>query len=539
MNLFEIFGTIGLKGAEEVSKGLSDVDKTAASSEKTLKEAGKSAEGASGGFTKFAESLEKTGSKMKATGESLTLLVTGPIVAAGAAVLKMASDVGNAADRILDLSAITGQSTQAIQEWQYAAKIAGTDVEAMAQGARFLNEQMDAIEKGTGKSAEALEKLGISTETFVAASSDERISMLVESLQGVGDASERAALGSAVFGGEWQKIAPIVSLGAEGLRDAKAASEEFAMNEAELEAANNFRVALAELQAQLGGVYQDLAIALIPAAQAMVDLFESHGIPAIKGLAAVAAELADWFSQLPQPIQAVVLVVAGLAAAAGPVILILGKIVTAAGALGTALPVVTGGFTGLLAVMAPILIKLALLYAAWELLKATIKLFEPELKALGEWLKGLGGPIDFLIKKYEQLIKVVKNFMSLMSDRKVTRELEKDPNDPANQTSGNSGQNTGGSGDSGGVQYKGGRARGDEGYEEDMAARKREQERRRKYSGDGGSGSGGRQYVRMQRGDTNPGGTYIDNRYANFNDGGKNMTDRFARQGAGTIGAFA
>ena len=191
--------------------------------------------------------MKAFGDSISSVGSSMSKWVTGPIAAVGTGIIALATDIGNTADRILDLSAITGQSTTSIQAWQNAAKIAGTELEAVSNVSRKLTEQIGEIEKGEGRAADAFKQLAVDTKAFADSSPDAQVNTLVAALQRVPDSAQRAALGTQILGGEWMQLAPIVGLGAEALRNAKQAGEEYAMNEDQLTAANNFRIKMSQL----------------------------------------------------------------------------------------------------------------------------------------------------------------------------------------------------------------------------------------------------------------------------------------------------
>jgi predicted nucleic acid-binding Zn-ribbon protein len=403
VNLFKIFGEITLKGASVAIKDLAAVNDSASTTSKKIQ-----------GFA----------NEINDAGKSMTLWATGPIVAVGTAILGMATQIGNAADRILDLNAITGMSTQAIQEWQYAAGVAGTTTEAATNATLYLIKSMEAtgeavagadermrkaqgtlqkmgadvtaassktseyraqiaqlnaeIEKGgkgvdkkkealgklkvklteaeaaetkakiefqnfraeveqmggaTTPAAKALAELGIEFQSLKSMSADAQLETLVARLQEIEDPVERARQGVALFGKQWKDIAPIVALGAEGLDKARAAGAAFAENEEQLNAANNFRIAMFELKTIISEVVESLSYALLPAAMAMVEVFRDNALPVIVTLIGYLQTAAEWFGSLPGPVQATIVTIVGLVAAIGPALLILAKIITIGGTM--------------------------------------------------------------------------------------------------------------------------------------------------------------------------------------------------------------
>ena len=330
MKLFEIFGEVALKGQEAVIQGLSGLDEKAASTSDRM--------------TAMGESMERNGATM-------TKWVTGPILAAGAGLLALGTKLGNTADRILDLAEITGMSTGAIQQWQHVAKMAGTDAEALTRASQRLNREMTAVMEGTGKTAEALGELGISAQAFAAQSPDERVNMLVGALQGVEDPAERARLGSELFSREWEKIAPIVGLGADELARLREEGDKFAMDDKALQRANEFRMSMERLKAEFGLVVQELSLALMPIMEALVAFIQNAVLPVLRILGGAIGLIGDAFGILPGPIQGLVMGLIGLVAAIGPVMVIGGKLLKLFAGFPAAVMAITAAKTGLAASM--------------------------------------------------------------------------------------------------------------------------------------------------------------------------------------------
>src|SRR5690554_3474782 len=85
------------------------------------------------GLRSAGERTKKLGQQFEATGKKLSVGLTLPIVAAGGAMIKLATDAGKTADRLLDLSEITGLSTDTLQEFDVVAAEAGVSSEGLAR----------------------------------------------------------------------------------------------------------------------------------------------------------------------------------------------------------------------------------------------------------------------------------------------------------------------------------------------------------------------------------------------------------------------
>ncbi|PSL42124.1 hypothetical protein B0H99_101372 [Planomicrobium soli] len=295
IELFHLFGTIDLK--DEASKGLDQVDGKA----------------------------EKTGSMFGKMGKVVAIgaaAVGASAVGAGAALFTMAGKAGDHADRILDLNAITGMSTTSIQEWNQVAKVAGVDTETMTKASSKLTKQMNILETGTGKGSEALKGLGVTYDQLNAASPEYRMTMLTEALAGIEDPAERARLGTDLFGGAWQDLAPIVALGADGMADAKNQAHELGavMSEDALNDANNFRIGMENLKTMMSAFAMNIGAAvapvltnvLLPAFERMIPVIADFGrkivewiLKVVDSLGDMAAKVQEWAATNQEKIDAV------------------------------------------------------------------------------------------------------------------------------------------------------------------------------------------------------------------------------------------
>lgn len=240
-------------------------------------------------------SISKTEGKAKNLGKSLgkgigiaakfgAALVVGA-GAAAAGMFALGVKLGDTADEILDLNSITGMSTDSIQKWRKASEVAGVSTNAMTDASKKLTKSMDLMATGTGKGAESLEKLGLSFEEVENMSADERMNVLTEALSGVDDKTERARIGTDLFGNTWATIAPVVDLGVESMNKAKDSAN--IISEEDLKKANDFRIKVADMKDQLSFFVTKITVALMPALNGMMDWF-SGKMPAIQSFVKTA-----------------------------------------------------------------------------------------------------------------------------------------------------------------------------------------------------------------------------------------------------------
>lgn len=248
MEIFKLFGSVFVDN-EKANKSIDDTDKKG--------------KGLSGTLTSMIGTAAKVGAG----------IVAG-VTVAGGAMIGLATKAGNAADRLLDLSDITGMSTGEIQRWEKVTKVAGVSADAMTNASQKLTKSLDTMSNGSGKGAEALTKLGFSYDQIANMNADERMNALTAALAGVEDTTERARIGTDLFGGSWKDIAPIVGMGAEAMAEVKANANIF--TEEDLKKANDFRISMDLMRDRVSFLAMDLGIKLIPVAEKFFDWVDKH-----------------------------------------------------------------------------------------------------------------------------------------------------------------------------------------------------------------------------------------------------------------------
>lgn len=145
-------------------------------------------------------------------------------VAVGAAVLgNMAQSAFELGSSLTEAAAKVGVTVEALQEMRYAATQNGVSIETMDGSLNKMNKTLGELSLGNKTVAENFGLLGLAAKDFIGLSPTESFAKLADALLKVENESERAAIGSKVFGRAYAELKPIINLGAEGI---KAAAEE-------------------------------------------------------------------------------------------------------------------------------------------------------------------------------------------------------------------------------------------------------------------------------------------------------------------------
>lgn len=181
---------------------------------------------------------------------ALELVGVGVSAAAFSNLIKNSID---AADRLNDLSKITGLLPSQLAGISLAAEQSGSNLEGAASAISKLSENI-------GKDAEKYARLGVTARDPI-----EAFKQLADIFNALDDPQQRAALGSEALGKSWKEVAPLLAEGGAKIGEMVDQGERLAGNVDTLAPlADQFGDSLAILKANAGGVANELAGRLLP-----------------------------------------------------------------------------------------------------------------------------------------------------------------------------------------------------------------------------------------------------------------------------------
>lgn len=266
------------------------------------------------------QKIDKVGESLTKAGQKVSVLSAGAagLIAGAAAIGKSAAATGAEID---DMTQQFDVSAETIQRWNYLALQAGVDSTAFTRALIRARAAMADLSTGTSNAAtQALDALGISARQF--GSDEEMFDGILKALSEVEDSTLQTAYANEIFGDRIAtQLLPYINAGADDL--AKWNEEFEAMPSltgdeasalAELDDTfNRLNTAMQYATAQLGE-------ALAPIIERVVVFIEESLVPAIEGLA-------NWFESLSPGMQDTILAILGIIAVAGPLLILIGKIV--------------------------------------------------------------------------------------------------------------------------------------------------------------------------------------------------------------------
>ena len=401
-----------------------------------------------------AKDIGAFGDKATALGNKL-MPVSAAAGAAVGGIVALAVNSGAAADDLNTLSKQTGITTEDLQKFKYAADIIDVPLEAFTGSMAKLTRNMAGAKDGTGPAADAFKTLGVSVKDANGNLRDNEDVFYdtIDALGKVKSETDRDAMSMSIFGKSAQDLNPLILGGADALKtlgqEAKDAG--LIMSQDALDGLNEFNDEIDKTKAQVGA-----------AGMKMSATFGEILLPLLKSLAEWLQTVAQWFSNLSPNVAKTILVVLGIIAAIGPLLLLIGGMASGIAALmpiiaglGAAFAILTGPIGLVIAIVAGLIAIGVLLYKNWDKIIAAasklwgfikgafngikntitnafdsirnINLYEIGkniIQGLINGVKNMAGAVGNAVKNVASgAVSSVKNFLGIRSPSKVFEQL--------------------------------------------------------------------------------------------------------------------
>lgn len=165
--------------------------------------------------------LNSIGEKFKKAGKMFTGIGLG-LAAGGTAVLApllgLFKEAIERADGIQDVADRMDATTEAVSRLGYAAELSASSLEDIEGANNILTKAMAAASQGSKEQIDAFDKLGLSAQDLSEMDVDERFLKIAEGLDEIQDPLEKDAVLFGIFGKSALKLRPLFKDGAEGLK---------------------------------------------------------------------------------------------------------------------------------------------------------------------------------------------------------------------------------------------------------------------------------------------------------------------------------
>ena len=203
------------------------------------------------------------------------------VVEAEKALISLTIESAAYADEILTQSVVTGLSTEALQEYQYAAELVDVSLDTLTSSQSKMIRSMDAARRGSKEQAEAFDKLGISVQNADGTLRDaqEVFGDAIDALGAISNETERDAIAMTIFGRSARDLNPLIKAGSDGLRELtqEAHNVGYVMGEEALDALGAVDDQLQRMNRSGEALKNQIAVGMAPAVENLTqkgtDLF--------------------------------------------------------------------------------------------------------------------------------------------------------------------------------------------------------------------------------------------------------------------------
>jgi len=234
---------------------------------------------------KANESISKTEEKSKSLSEKLgdgiktagawALGIGAAAAAVGGAMLGVASNSAETADRIDKMSSKIGLSKTAFQEWDYVLGQNGMDIGKLETGMKTLTAAMENAQSGTASSIENFKTLGLTWEdgNGKLKSQEEMMNETIIALANMENGTEKARLATELFGKAGVDMMPMLNGGAEGIEELKNRAHELGlvMSDESVTAGVVLGDTMDDVKKSFGAVATQIGVSVMPMVQLMLN----------------------------------------------------------------------------------------------------------------------------------------------------------------------------------------------------------------------------------------------------------------------------
>lgn len=370
-----------------------------------------------------SEQFKQMGNDLTSAGQAmsgLSMAAAAVVASIGAMTVKS----GIWADDLNTMAKIYHISTDELQKYAAAADLVDVDVETIAKSHVKLAKSMASAADGTGATADAFAKLGVSVtdSNGELRSSDEVWQDVIKALGNVENETERDTLAMQLMGKSAAKLNPLIEDGGKTYENVAKTMQKYGLDfidQDTLNRANEFNDSLDTIKMIGATTFQQLgtqlAAYLAPVLEKVVDL---------------VGRLANWFLQLSPETQTLITIIAGVVAVAAPLLIGLGKIafaissiISLIGVIGPAIgALVSGPFLAIIAVIGAVIAVGVTLYKHWDQIKAAAVSLGKKISDVWNNIKSatsraweavknaMVSPFEWAKEKISNIIDSIRNF---------------------------------------------------------------------------------------------------------------------------------
>lgn len=237
-----------------------------------------------GTFTKNINQMRSKLSGFASGLKSMKGALAGIGIAAGAAlaantIKNWTSEGLESVDTMSKLSQKTGVGTEALAGLALQADLSGVSLTKLESSIGKVNKLSGEAALGNEKAAATLKMVGISAEELSSLSPEEKLARIADTIKGISDPGEKAAVAMRVFGKSGAELIPMLNGGSAAMAEAEAEAKAFGLAFTELDGikVENANDSMTRLGKLFEGIKTQLAVQLAPIISTVMDMFVTWG----------------------------------------------------------------------------------------------------------------------------------------------------------------------------------------------------------------------------------------------------------------------
>lgn len=303
--------------------------------------------------TKMQRSAKSTGDKMRKMGTAMTVAGTA-ITAALGLMTKKFVDTGDWIDK---MSKRTGISAESLSELAYAADLSGASLNDVERSVKRMAGSILDAHAGLESYARAFRQMGLSVDDLMKMNPEQQFLAISEAIASIEDPTIRAALAQDVFGRAGTTLLPMMSEGAEGLRNLREEARELGIIYSEDTAAAAAK--LKDVQTALKKSWEGLSLTFMETLAPMLTKL-------VEGITNIVVKIKDWMREHP----GLAAGIAKVAAVGAPLMAMLGTMMLLLPKLAAGFGIMKGALVGMISPIGLLVAAVGALAVGWLKVKA-------------------------------------------------------------------------------------------------------------------------------------------------------------------------
>lgn len=369
----------------------------------------------------FTQKMGMTKKQVQGLGKSM-MVAGGAMVAGTMLAVKSWAEAG---DEVQKMSLRTKWAAESLSELSHVAKISGTDLSAFEKGTRRMSQAIVDASDGLATYTREFERLGLDAQELKEMKPEEAFWVITEALGDMTNEIEQASIAQRIFGRTGTQLLPMLSQGADGIRELRQEAHELGIvfDQDAADAAANMVDAMTRLKGGFQGILNEVAEGVAPALESLINV--------VTDAAKAINKFADEHPELSHALALTALSLGGILTTMGGMLYILPSLITKLGSMAGIMGKMAGlKMGGLIAGGTMIMTGVSMLQEQNRVFGQMSDSYEKMKKAEKEYLEtGAAEQKEAYMLAAESYADMLDTYMEISGHRKEDKEFYREQAD--------------------------------------------------------------------------------------------------------------